>query len=55
MIAHKHMPKIAAALMAVAVCLCLVAAMCSGAVKKALGDSGVRWGMKRHCLIQASR
>ena len=44
MIAHKHMPKIAAALMAVAVCLCLVAAMCSGAVKKALGDSGVSMG-----------
>lgn len=44
MIAHKHMPKIAAALMAVAVCLCLVAAMRSGAVKKALGDSGVSMG-----------
>ena len=41
MIAHKHMTKIAAAVMAVAVCLCLVATMCSGTLKEALGGSGV--------------
>ena len=41
MIAHKHMTKIVAAVMAVAVCLCLVATMCSGTLKEALGGSGV--------------
>ena len=41
MIAHKHMTKIAAAVMAVAVCLCLAATMCSGTLKEALGGSGV--------------
>ena len=41
MIAHKHMTKIAAAVMAVAVCLCLVATMCSGTLEDALGGSGV--------------
>ena len=41
MITHKHMTKIAAAVMAVAVCQCLAATMCSGTLKEALGGSGV--------------
>lgn len=41
MITHKHMTKIAAAVMAVTVCLCLVATMCSGTLEDALGGNGV--------------
>lgn len=41
MLAHKHMPKLAAALMALAVCLCLVASLCSGALKETFDGSGI--------------
>ena len=41
MIAHKHITKIIAAVMAAAVCLCLCAAGFSENIKSALGDTGV--------------
>ena len=41
MIAHKHITKIIAVVMAVAVCLCLCAVAFSGEIAAAVGDTGI--------------
>lgn len=41
MIAHKHITKIIAVVMAVAVCLCLCAVAFSGEIAAAMGDTGI--------------
>ena len=41
MLAHKHITRIAAALMALAVCLCLAATAFAGSLRNAAGDTGV--------------
>lgn len=41
MLAHKHITRIAAALMALAVCLCLAATAFAGLLRNAAGDTGV--------------
>ena len=41
MIAHKHITKIIAVVMAVAVCLCLCAVAFSGQIAEAMGDAGI--------------
>ena len=41
MIAHKHITKIIAVVMAVAVCLCLCAVAFSGQIAEAIGDTGI--------------
>ena len=41
MIAHKHITKIIAVVMAVAVCLCLCAVAFSRQIKAAAGDTGI--------------
>ena len=41
MLAHKHITRIVAALMALAVCLCLAAAVFAGSLQDAAGDTGV--------------
>ena len=41
MLAHKHITRIAAALMALAVCLCLAATAFAGSIRNAAGDTGV--------------
>lgn len=41
MIAHKHITKIIAVVMAVAVCLCLCAVTFSGEIAAAMGDTGI--------------
>ena len=41
MIAHKHITKIIAVVMAVAVCLCLCAVAFSSQITEALGDTGI--------------
>ena len=41
MIAHKHITKIIAVVMAVAVCLCLCAVAFSGQIAEAIGNTGI--------------
>ena len=46
MIAQKHMTKIAAALMAAAVCLCLAAIIFAGKISESLGGLGIEMEYK---------
>ncbi len=54
MIAHKHITKIIAVIMALAVCLCLVAVAFSDQIKAVAGDTGVPWNTRQHCLTRTA-